>query len=327
MSGVVEKIKEKVENVLHKDHITTGTGTHTGPAHHPHGNTTSTNAGPHDTNTGNKLDPRVDSDRDGSRNYGAAQTGPGGQINQHSTDAYGQQSTNAGPHSSNLANKLDPRVDSDRDGSRNYGAAQSGPGGAYNAQSTDAYGQQSTNTGPHSSNLANKMDPRVDSDRDGSRNYGAAQSGPGGAYNSQSTDAYGQQSTNAGPHSSNVANKLDPRVDSDRDGSRKYGAAQTGPGGNYNAQSTDAYGNQSSNHGPHSSNLLNKLDPRVDSDMDGSRNMGAAQTGPGATHNAATGPARDTAGPHGSNMLNRMDPRVDSDASNPNHIHGGNTTY
>jgi hypothetical protein len=61
----------------------------------------------------NKGDPRVDSDRDGSTNYGATQTGPGA----HHTTA----SSNAGPHKSNILNTLDPRVDSDRDGSATYG--------------------------------------------------------------------------------------------------------------------------------------------------------------------------------------------------------------
>lgn len=104
--------------------------------------------------------------------------------------------TSAGPHSSSLANKADPRVDS------------------------DLYG--SGTAGPHSSNLANKADPRVDSDLDGSGT--------------------------AGLHSSSLANKADPRVDSDLDGSRTAG--------------------------PHSSGLANKADPRVDSDLDGSRTAG-----------------------------------------------------
>jgi len=41
----------------------------------------------------------------------------------------------------------------------------------------------------------------------------------------------------------------------------------------------------------HNSDLANKLDPRVDSDLDGSRNMGAAttgRTGAGVTGNGAT---------------------------------------
>jgi hypothetical protein len=267
MSNVVEKVKAKIDNVLHKDDTTTH---NTAGTHHHHNTTTQ-----HPVS-----------------GTSAAPVGSG----------YG--STNAGPHSSNVANKLDPRVDSDRDNSHNLGAANYGPGGATNPNTTG---------GVH-----------------------------GGAY-TQGTNAgnnYNSTSTNAGPHSSNIANKLDPRVDSDRDNSHNLGAANYGPGGATNPNTTGgvnggAYGHQttggalggnngygSTNNGPHNSNVLNSLDPRVDSDNDGSRNAGLAKTGAGATYNASTGPATGTAGPHGSNLLNKLDPRVDSDASN-NNIHGG----
>lgn len=62
---------------------------------------------------------------------------------------------------------------------------------------TGPTGATSTNYGPHSTNTANKLDPRVDSDLD---------------HRGTVTD-----STNYGPHSTNVGNKLDPRVDSDAD--------------------------------------------------------------------------------------------------------------
>jgi hypothetical protein len=55
----------------------------------------------------------------------------------------------------------------------------------------------STNYGSHSTNTANKLDPRFDSDMD---HRGTATG-----------------STNVGHHSNNVANKLDPRIDSDAD--------------------------------------------------------------------------------------------------------------
>ena len=49
---------------------------------------------------------------------------------------------------------------------------------------------------------------------------------------------------------------------------------------------------------------MNKADPRVDSDMDGSRNMGAAQYGPGGNRGTTGGAPLtgqyDTAGPHSS---------------------------
>jgi hypothetical protein len=277
-------------------------------------------------------------------------------------------------HLQSIANKADPRVDSDLDGSRNAGAAQYGAGAHHNTGTTGTglTGQYDT-AGPHSSNLANKADPRVDSDLDGSRNAGAASYGTGahhtgttgsGLTGTHNTGDYGKST--AGPHSSNLANKLDPRVDSDNDGSRNVGAAQYGAGahqthgtgltGGYGANTgtglTGGYGSNpssgltgshgaggygSTNAGPHDSNMLNKADPRVDSDRDGSRNAGASQYGPGAhnthgttgsgltgatgthgTHHGHTGglgsgPAPNTAGPHKSDMLNKADPRVDSD--------------
>merc|ERR1711981_314824 len=114
-------------------------------------------------------------------------------------------------------------------------------------------------------------------------------------------------STNAGPHKSNVLNSLDPRVDSDRDGSRNMGAAQYGPGAHTSGSGIGSTHTThgSSNAGPHSSSAFNSADPRVDSDMDGSRNMGAAQYGAGAhtsgTHTSGTGIGS-------SNLLNKLDP-------------------
>jgi len=308
MSNIVEKVKEKVEQVLHKDHNngTTHTGTHT---------STTTHTGPHSSGVANAADPRVDSDRDHSTNLGAANYGPGAQHNNQQTGVTGtgfgagtgNGSTNAGPHDSNVLNKLDPRVDSDRDGKGNMGVASYGPGAQNTGSSTGpnfgagagigaGTGNGSTNAGPHDSNFMNKLDPRVDSDRDGKGNMGAASYGPGANNtNSGTTGTYGSSTsygtTTAGPHDSNLLNKADPRVDSDRDGSANMGAASYGPG----AQNTGTFEgakhtgfNADQGAGPHSSNLANKLDPRVDSDRDGSTNFGAAQTGPGAYNNTST---------------------------------------
>ncbi|KAJ5871081.1 uncharacterized protein N7529_003434 [Penicillium soppii] len=70
---------------------------------------------------------------------------------------------------------------------------------------------QSSNHGPHSSNIANKADPRVDSDRDHHASHGTVPGGVGLG------STYYTTSTNAGPHNFNIANKLDPRVDSNHD--------------------------------------------------------------------------------------------------------------
>ena len=135
-------------------------------AHGSHNTHGSTNAGPHDSNVANKLDPRVDSDRDGRAGMGNTH-GKHGATGGLGSSNYG--STNAGPHDSNLANKADPRVDSDRDGRAGLGSTHNTTTSGTGLGSSN-YG--ATNAGPHDSNLANKADPRVDSDRDGRAGLG-----------------------------------------------------------------------------------------------------------------------------------------------------------
>lgn len=289
----------------------------------------------------------------GSHNLGSNEYGSTGRTSGTGGTGAGygnpdSQST-AGPHSSNMANKVDPRVDSDLDNSRTMGRDQtyntgttgsgygSGTGagmgavggmgstgthtGSHGMGSSGMHGTHGTGSGPHQSNVANKLDPRVDSDRDGSTTmgrdtYGTQQSTGHGALGGGGIRSGNTQ--NAGPHQSNMANKLDPRVDSDRDGSATagrqgagYGAGNTGTGyGNttgsgYGAGNTGsgygntgsgaaagagsgagagsaagAYGNPASRNtaGPHGSDIANKLDPRVDSNLDGSKTMGRDQT-------------------------------------------------
>lgn len=114
-----------------------------------------------------------------------------------------------------------------------------------------------TTAGPHSSNLANKADPRVDSDLSGSRYDPKSASGSGPGLSSGHTGAY--TGTTAGPHSSNLANKADPRVDSDRDGSALGGNTGYGSG-------TGHLGGDGPHltHGPHVTDTANRLDPHVD---------------------------------------------------------------
>ncbi|KAJ5792281.1 uncharacterized protein N7503_008259 [Penicillium pulvis] len=74
-----------------------------------------TNAGPHDSSMGNKMDPRVDSDMDNRASQG--RTGNQNLGGSSGSDPYTQSRTggasNAGPHDSSMGNKMDPRVDSD----------------------------------------------------------------------------------------------------------------------------------------------------------------------------------------------------------------------
>jgi len=207
-----ESTIDKVKDALHlnKSHTTTTdtTGTHTTGTHtHATGTHTGTGAG--------------------YSGAGSRVTGSG---------AIGTGSTNAGPHNSNIANKLDPRVDSDAYGLRDTGASTGPTGAAIGATGysgthhTGTAGglSNSTSAGPHNSNLANKADPRVDSDLDGRGNrHGAATGGIMGASGSHATPGSGTAQNTAGPHNSDTLNKIDPRVDADRDGSNTIGGNRT----------------------------------------------------------------------------------------------------
>ncbi|KAI4118746.1 MAG: hypothetical protein LQ345_001265 [Seirophora villosa] len=314
------------------------TGSSTTGHHGQHGGLTGkaddiVHGGDHHTETANRLDPHVAGGRGPIEHatVGDASSGLGGSTS--STDAtrgYGSSSgMTSGPHSSSMANKADPRVDSDRDGRRGVETG-SGTSGGYGSSSTDATrgygsstdatrGYDSTTSGPHSSSMANKADPRVDSDRDGRRGletgsgtsggYGssAGVGGTSGGYGSStdatrgygsSTDATrGYDSTTSGPHSSSMANKADPRVDSDRDGRR---GLETGSGTSGGYGTSSGVGGTTSGYG---------------SSTDATRGYGSSTGGNNyndTTSSTGTGSA-DASGPHKSGMMNKLDPRVDSD--------------
>lgn len=218
-----------------------------------------TTSGHHKHDIINKLDPRIDSTKDNR----PIATNNGNNIPEGTY----------GPHSSRLANKLDPRVDSDLDskGPRTANAVTGGPtmrGAAGPGVTTNNNNTIPEGTyGPHSSRLANTLDPRVDSDADRNRaggmtggtgagysNTGYAQQQPqrqGGMFSNTGTTATapgtagysnnnmmsgpGPAPKTAGPHKSDLLNKLDPRVDSKTGGvSGSYGAGGVqGSGGRY----------------------------------------------------------------------------------------------
>jgi hypothetical protein len=91
----------------------------------------------------------------------------------------------------------------------------------------------------------------------------------------------GPASKSAGPHNSNIANTIDPRVDSDLNNRAQY-APGMASSGNVHPGATQSYDNpNSTNAGPHSSSVMNKLDPRVDSQTGTTTNA----TGTGASRN------------------------------------------
>lgn len=270
MSGLVNKVKD----ALHSDKSSSTTsqpeGTH----------------GHHNSRVANAADPRIDSDRDHRAAHTTTTHGTVGGLHESSTAAYGTHEpgyASRGTHEGAYSNTI---------GDNNRGL--SGP-----ASNTD---------GPHKSNLMNKADPRVDSDRDYSRNMGANPDrnadlgrnthtttsgtthsntlGSTGPTHHTTTAGSGLHSSGApegtyGPHSGRVANAADPRVDSDRDhrgtSGHAFGSTNT-TGRNVGLENTYASGPASNTAGPHKSDMMNKVDPRVDSDLDGSKTYGGNKT-------------------------------------------------
>jgi len=259
-------------------------------------------AGPHKSDMMNRMDPRVDSDRDNSRTLGG-NTKTGTHVPE-GTD---------GPHGSRMANVLDPRVDSDRDRTVGMGSHSGTTGTAGTTGHTlgstgntlgstgNTFGTSGTSEGihgPHSSRLANAADPRVDSDRDhraapGSTGHTLGSTGhtlgSTGHTLGSTGNTFGTSGTSEGvhgPHSSRLANAADPRVDSDRDhrDAHHTGATGTSTGDNITGHAAAAVGGVAGTGpaphtaGPHKSDFLNKIDPRVDSDLDGSKTFPGNKT-------------------------------------------------
>ncbi|KAI4176485.1 MAG: hypothetical protein LQ348_006006 [Seirophora lacunosa] len=266
---------------------------------------------------------------------GTGMTGSG--LTGRDTTSSGYGSSTTGPHSSSMANKADPRVDSDRDGRRGVEAGSGGTGsGLTGSSATGHHGHHGGLTGKaddivhggdHHTETANRLDPHVaggrgpiehatvgdassglggSSDRDGRRGVETG-SGTSGGYGSStdatrgygsSTDATsGYGSTTSGPHSSSMGNKADPRVDSDRDGRR---GLETGSGTSGGYGTSSGVGGTTSGYG---------------SSTDATRGYGSSTGGNNyndTTSSTGTGSA-DASGPHKSSMMNKLDPRVDSD--------------
>ncbi|KAL9597237.1 MAG: hypothetical protein Q9219_005280 [cf. Caloplaca sp. 3 TL-2023] len=287
-------------------------------------------AGPHSSTLGNKADPRVDSDLDGSRGLGSQSTTgatsvlTGGTLPDRTVDnteptsgtsrsfplgGTSSGTTTSGPHSSGLANRADPRVDSDRDGSRGLGGT-SGLGSGTGASAGSAHqGDLSrSNIGGSAAPTGGQTMPRGYGEESWTHDHGKHGHEYAGDPCENEPPAPGALHFTSGPHSLDTANRLDPRVGggsiggaqtshnegslsgtggnvSGRDAALGAGAGATGVGGyesSRDAPSTSDTQYDRSTVGPHKSDLLNKMDPRVDSDL--SKQHGSTTTPRGDTH-------------------------------------------
>ena len=338
MSGIINKVKDAVAHHGDKSNATEHHQTGTSHNSNAYDSNTSSNHGPHSSNVANAADPRVDSDRSA---YNTSSTGHS-TVQPHSgAGMTGVGHSTAQPHSGAGMTGVGHSTAQPHSGAGMTGAGMTGAGmtgAGMTGASHNAYdSSRSSNYGPHSTNMANTADPRVDSDRSahhtsthhsgaplatgaGAGMAGAGMTGAGmtGAHHNINDSS---RSSNYGPHGSNMVNAADPRIDSDRSAhhtstSHHHSGAPVAAGaGMAGAGAAAAHHNshRSSNYGPHDSNVANTADPRIDS-----HHASTGGVSNPSTHSYATGPASSTAGPHKSNLANKADPRVDSDLSKQN---------
>jgi hypothetical protein len=302
MSSIVNKVKDALHSNKHDDtthstttgtHGTTGThttGTHTTGAHttgtHTTGTGYSTNDGPHSSNLANKADPRVDSDRDHSRNAG---------VNPHgtaSTETYGSGATHGtgltGSHGTTGSGLTGSHGTTGTHGTHGLSGTTGSSGlGTHSAVGNTGHTgsstlggsgyNSSTNAGPHSSNLANKVDPRVDSDLDRSRNAGVNPHG------TSTTETYGHSGATHGTGLTGSHGTTGSGLTGSHGTTGTHGSGLTGSHGTTGTHTGAGLGHTGpgpapNTAGPHKSDALNKVDPRVDSDLDGSKTVGGNQT-------------------------------------------------
>ncbi|OJD12339.1 hypothetical protein AJ78_07046 [Emergomyces pasteurianus Ep9510] len=270
MPNIVNKVKDAVTGHPHhtssNTHSTTGVGQESHGTHSTHGG--SSTQPPHSSNVANKLDPRVDSQSTTGVGHGT-----------HGTHS-GVASSTHPPHSSNVANKLDPRV---TDENYNPGTSMStGTGLTGHTALPHEVGhmstaEQSSNFGDHSHMGSGGLEGSGSALGTGTTGRTAGHHGSG-ASGLMQTDPVPASGTGGGIGWIGGAGGTGSTLSS---GTGHHTTSHHGPN---NIHSNVGSGTASRTAGPHDSNVANKLDPRVDSDLDNSRTVGG-----NATHHSRIG--------------------------------------
>ncbi|KAL7798986.1 hypothetical protein V8C37DRAFT_366159 [Trichoderma ceciliae] len=203
-----------------------------------------------------------------------------------STGATGPGSNTAGVHKSDALNKADPRIDSDLDGSRNMGlhssraTAGTGTGtgtGIGTTRNTRTTGTTGTTMGTGTSGTA--MGTGVGSGIGSDTRTGTDTFSSGGVTgNTGSTGAYssGMDTTSGFSSGDRHLGQQTGTLGTDTSSSA-YGGGMGSVGGGFGS-TRQATGPADNTAGPHKSDMLNKADPRVDSDLDHSKTFGGDKT-------------------------------------------------
>ncbi|KAL8830274.1 MAG: hypothetical protein Q9191_001527, partial [Dirinaria sp. TL-2023a] len=308
-----------------------------------------TGAGPHSSSLANKADPRVDSDLDGSRRLGDRTTGTAGTgsgLTGTSLPDRGVGSSNTATGSTTGSSHLG------RDAALGAGAAGVAEG-AHHHREKQEIGAGSAREFPLGGSSTTSGSGYPSGTTGTATGSGAGSAVPTGSYGAESwkhdhgvhghkyegdpcgpeESAPGAPHFTQGPHVTDTANRLDPRVGSDigaPTGSTNTGASPV-TGSDFGSSTIGSgRGATGTDSTPASSTTRSGLGSSTTGDRHLGRDAalagGAGAAGAGAYEASRDGPAPTTAGPHKSDLLNKVDPRVDSDLSKQRGTSGAGST-
>ncbi|KAI4197931.1 MAG: hypothetical protein LQ350_005585 [Teloschistes chrysophthalmus] len=240
-----------------------------------------TTTGAHHSGLGDRADPRLDSER-GLGSHGAA-TSTGGSVGSNLPDR--------------SAGTTDPRVDSDRDGSRGLGTTSGyglGTGATVGSAHQGDLNRSDAGAGISSGARSGEALPRGYGEESWSHEHLRHGHEFQGDPCEHEPPAPGAVHFIPGPHSLDTANRLDPHVSG---------------GGPLESASTS--GGPTSHTGHHHEGR----DAAMGAGLGAGVGAGAYQTSRDAPATSSSHPGATAAGPHRSDALNKADPRVDSDLS------------
>lgn len=211
----------------------------------------------------------------GSGNTGGLTSGTTGTHGTHGHHGHHEDIVHGGDHLTATANKLDPHISGGVKGvgleSVTSGSAHSKTGISTGTSAESGYGTSSTATGSGltgssgSHGLSNTGTGTGLTGSSGS--HGLSGTGTGTGLTGSSGRDHGLSNTGTG---SGLTGSSGRDYDSSNTGTGLTGTS----GRDYNSSTTGT----NTTEGPHSSAMLNKLDPRVDSDRDGSKTAGGSGT-------------------------------------------------
>ncbi len=256
-------------------------------------------------NTLNRLDPRVNSDQsklhhNTQQGYGDSGYGQSG----YNSNQPGYENTTQGPHSSNIANRADPRIDSDNSrANHGYGTTTTTTTNTSTSVGTTHGITEDPNkrlpADPNHPTLMEKVNPKVETDTSRRHDeYGNTGYGNTTGSNQYDSTYDSNKRMPENPNHPTMMEKANPNVVTDS--SRRHEQTGYGGAGYNNTTGSDQYGqdtNQRLPKDPNHPTMMEKMNPKVDTDSSRRNEYDNTNTGHGGAGYNTTGSDQSSA-PH-----------------------------